>query len=137
MPISEDQSIREVLGMSPVAVVGCSRSPEKDAHQVPAFLAERGYEIIPVNPSADEILGRSAYPSLADVPTDVGTVCVFRPSEEVPGIVDEAIERDDVAAIWLQLNIRHPAATARAEEAGIVVVEDRCMKIEHERLVGV
>jgi predicted CoA-binding protein len=70
------------------------------------------------------------------VPDEVDLVDVFRPSEEVPGIVDEALARDDVAAVWMQLGIRDDEAAARAEEAGLHVVQDRCMKVEHQRLVA-
>lgn len=135
MPITDDQSVREILGLSPVAVVGCSRSPEKAAHSVPAYLLEHGIDIIPVNPHAEEIFGRRAYPSLEAIDREVSVVTVFRPSEEVPGIVDVAIRRDDVVAIWLQRGINHPDALERAENEGIVVVADRCMRTEHRRLI--
>lgn len=134
MPIVDDQSVKEVLGLEPVAVVGCSRFPGKAAHDVPRYLADQGYDIIPVNPNADEILGREAVPSLGDIDREIRLVNVFRPSDEVAGIVDEALTRDDVRAIWLQLGITDDEALARAEEAGLVTIQDRCMKVEHQRL---
>lgn len=134
MPLADDQSIKEVLGMDPIAVVGCSRKPGKAAHDIPRFLIDQGHDVIPVNPNADEIFGRVALPSLAAVDQEISLVNVFRPSEEVPGIVEAALERDDIRAIWLQLGITDDEALARAERAGLVTVQDRCMKIEHQRL---
>jgi len=134
MPLRTDEELREALSGNRVAVVGCSTTPGKEAHEIPAYLADHGYDVVPVNPYADEVLGREAYDSLGDVPGKVDIVDVFRPSDEVAGIVDEAIERGDVDVLWTQLGIRDPEATAHAEEAGIGVVEDMCMKVEHRRL---
>ena len=136
MPVEDDDSLEEVLGYETVAVVGCSSNPRKDAHRIPRYLLERGYEIVPVNPTAEEIFGRQAYDSLSDVEEVVDLVNVFRPSEEVAGIVEEAIAREDVRAIWTQLGIRDSEAARRAEEEGLTVVQDRCMKVEHGRLMG-
>jgi len=136
MPVESDAELREILGLETIAVVGCSATPGKDAHEIPKYLLEHGYEVIPVNPFADEIFGRTAYDSLSDVEEEVDIVNVFRPSEEVSGIVDEAIQRDDVLVVWTQLGIRDAAAATRAEEAGKTVVQDRCMKVEHGRLVA-
>lgn len=139
MPVSDDDGLRELLSMDPIAVVGCSSTPGKPAHDVPAYLQEHGYDIIPVNPYADEILGREAYDSLADVNEDVELVDVFRPSDEVAGILDEVLarhdDRGDVRGVWLQLGISDDDAIARAEEAGLTATQDRCMKVEHGRLV--
>lgn len=136
MPVEDDDSLGELLDYDVIAVVGCSSNPRKDAHRVPRYLLERGYEIVPVNPTADEIFGRRTSDTLAEVDEEVELVNVFRPSEEVSGIVDEAIDREDVLAIWTQLGIRDPEAARRAEEAGLTVVQDRCMKAEHWRLMG-
>jgi predicted CoA-binding protein len=136
MPVESDAELRELLGLERVAVVGCSTTPGKDAHDVPKYLLDHGYDVVPVNPYADEVFGREALDSLSDVEDPVDVVDVFRPSEELPGIVDDAVERGDVTALWTQLGIRDRAVTDRAEETGIVVVEDRCMKVEHERLCG-
>ena len=139
MPVTDDEGLRELLSFDPVAVIGCSSTPGKDAHETPKYLADHGYEVIPVNPNADEILGREADDSLADVEEAVKLVDVFRPSEEVPGIVDEVIERresrGDVEGLWLQLGITDDDALARAEEAGLKATQDRCMKVEHRRLL--
>ncbi|WP_254271569.1 CoA-binding protein [Haloarcula marina] len=136
MPVTDDDELREILGLNRVAVVGCSASPGKDAHEIPKYLIEQGYDVVPVNPFADEIFGREVYDSLADVPGEVDIVDVFRPSEEVSGIVDEALARDDDAVIWLQLGIHDDEAVERAEEAGRRVVQDRCMKPTHQRLLA-
>lgn len=134
MPLADDQSIKEVLGLDPVAVVGCSRSPGKPAHDVPKYLIDQGYEIHPINPNADEVLGRPSVDSVADLAKDVSLVNVFRPPEDVPAIVDQVLERPNVKAIWLQLGITHEDALARAEDEGLVTVQNRCMRIEHQRL---
>lgn len=140
MPTTDDEGLAELLDVDRIAVIGCSTTPGKAAHDVPAYLQRHGYEVHPVNPFADEVLGRPAHDSLADVPEPVDLVDVFRPSEEVPGIVDETIERreghGDVEGLWLQLGISDDAAAERAETAGLRVVQDRCIKVEHGRLVG-
>ncbi|MFB6304775.1 MAG: CoA-binding protein [Haloferacaceae archaeon] len=139
MAVTDDAGLRELLELDRIAVIGCSTTPGKAAHDVPAYLKRHGYEIYPVNPFADEVLGRPARDSLADVSETVDLVDVFRPSDEVPGIVDEVIarreERGDVEALWLQLGIEHDEAAARAEDAGLRVVQDRCIKVEHGRLM--
>ena len=136
MPVESDAELREVLGMERIAVVGCSSTPGKDAHEIPKYMLENGYEVIPVNPTADEIFGRPAYDSVADVEETVDVVNVFRPSDEVAGIVDEVLDRDDVAVVWTQLGIADDAAADRAEDAGLRVVQDKCIKVEHQRLVA-
>ena len=135
MPVESDAELREILGMTRVAVVGCSTTPGKDAHEIPKYLLNHGYEVIPVNPTADEILGREAYDSLSEVEEEVDIVNVFRPSDEVAGIVEEALDREDVAVVWTQLGIADDEAAERAEDAGKRVVQDKCAKVEHERLV--
>jgi predicted CoA-binding protein len=140
VPVTDDAGLRDLLDLRRVAVIGCSTTPGKAAHEVPAYLDRHGYEIHPVNPYADEIFGRPAVDTLAAVAATVDLVTVFRPSEEVPGIVDAALERHadrgDAGAVWLQLGIRDDAAAARAEAAGLRIVQDRCMRIEHGRLVA-
>jgi predicted CoA-binding protein len=136
MPVTSDDELRDILQADTIAVVGCSASPGKAAHEIPAYMARHGYDVIPVNPYADEVLGREASDTLADVEEAVDMVDVFRPSDEVPGIVDEALERDDVETVWLQLGITHDEAGNRVEAAGKQFVQDRCLKVEHRRLVG-
>lgn len=134
MTIQADTEMERILDHETIAVVGCSTSPGKAAHDIPKYLLDHEYEVIPVNPFAEEVLGRRAYDSLSDIPDTVDVVDVFRPSEEIPGIVDETLEREDVQAIWLQLGISHDEAANRAEEAGLAVVQDKCIKVEHRRL---
>jgi predicted CoA-binding protein len=99
-------------------------------------MRDQGYEVIPVNPYADEVFGREAADSLSEVAGTVDLVDVFRPSEEVPGIVDEALNRDDITGVWLQLGITHDEAGERVEAAGKAFVQDRCLKVEHQRLLA-
>ncbi|WP_276253795.1 CoA-binding protein [Halomontanus rarus] len=138
MPVESDEAIRDILELQRIAVIGCSSTPGKAAHDVPMYLLEHGYDVIPVNPSADEIFDRPAADSLSDVDVDadIDVVCVFRPSDEVSGIVDEALAREDVDVVWTQLGIGDDEAAGRAEDAGKTVVQDRCMKVEHRRLVA-
>ena len=118
-----------------IAVVGASKNPEKDAHRIPKYLQEQGYRIIPVNPTADVILGEKAYKSLSDVREPYDVVDIFRPSEDVPPIVDEAI-RGPAKVIWMQLGIENDAAARKAEAAGKIVVQNACMMIAHRRLIA-
>jgi predicted CoA-binding protein len=140
MPTTDDEGLDRLLDAETIAVIGCSTTPGKAAHDVPAYLQRHGYRIVPVNPFADEVLGERAYDALADVEEEVDLVNVFRPSEEVPGVVDEVRERHaargDAAAMWLQLGISHDEAAAAAEADGIEVVQNKCMKVEHGRLRG-
>ncbi|WP_049916358.1 CoA-binding protein [Natrialba magadii] len=134
--ISEPDALREILKSETIAVVGCSRTPGKAANGVPAYLLEQGYDVIPVNPFADEIFGREAFESLADVAeqSDVDIVCVFRPSEEVADVVESVLEHEVGEVIWLQQGIRDDQAAERAMDAGYRVVQDRCLKVDHRRL---
>ena len=134
MPVTSDEELRELLALDRIAVVGCSSTPGKAANEVPNHLLEHGYEVIPVNPFVEEIFGRIAYDSLADVAGRVDLVDVFRPSDEVAGIVDEALARDDVRGVWLQLGITDSEAGDRVEAAGRAFVQDRCIEVEHRRL---
>ncbi|WP_440991346.1 CoA-binding protein [Haloarchaeobius baliensis] len=136
MPIQTDAELEHIFDLDTIAVVGCSTTPGKAAHDVPKYMQTMGYDIVPVNPFADEVLGERAFDSLAEVDREVDIVDVFRPSEEVAGIVDEVLERDDVQALWLQLGIADDEAAARAEAAGLLVVQNKCIKVEHSRLRG-
>jgi predicted CoA-binding protein len=133
-----DASIKGLLERSrTIAVVGVSNKPERDSHRVAAYLQRAGYRVIPVNPALDEVLGQPCYPDLASIPDDVEVdiVDVFRRPDFVPGIADEAIDRG-AGALWLQLGISHADAERRAAEAGLEVVSNRCIKVEHGRLIG-
>ncbi len=115
------------------AVVGCSPDPGRDSHRIAALLQRRGFRVIPVNPAASVILGERCFPSLAEVGEPVDVVDVFRRASEAGAHVDEAIEIG-AKAVWLQLGVIDDAAAARAREAGLRVVMDRCPAIELPRL---
>jgi len=112
-----------------IAVVGASNDSEKPAGFVPAYLQEHGYRIIPVNPTETEVLGEKSYPDLGSVPEPVEVVDIFRPSEDVPPVVEQAIEIG-AKAVWMQTGIVNEEAAQKAREAGLEVVMDRCMKTE-------
>ncbi|MCL4435127.1 MAG: CoA-binding protein [Thaumarchaeota archaeon] len=138
----QEEDIEDILSRSKtIAVIGLSRSPGKDSYRVAQYLQSQGYRIVPVNPSAEEILGERSYPSLQDLPDNlkrsVDVVDIFRPSEDVPPIVDQAVEVQRrlgrPSVIWMQLGIVNEAAAHRALAAGLKVVMNRCMEIEHRR----
>ncbi len=135
-----DDLLRDLLQNSPtIAMVGASANPSRPSNGVMRYLLEHGFRVIPINPGHAEskILGQTAYARLADVPEPIDIVDIFRRPEFVGGVVDEALQlRTPPKAIWMQLGIRDDAAAARAEAAGIAVVMNRCIKIEHSRLVG-
>lgn len=118
-----------------IAVVGLSTEKTKASNMVASYLQDEGYRIIPIHPKADEILGEKAYKSLRDVPEPIDIVDIFRPAAEVAGITDEAIAIG-AKAIWQQLRIIDLDAADRALAAGLIVVVDRCIKMEHGRYCG-
>jgi len=128
-----DEQIKKFYSLKNIAVVGMSKNPEKAAHYVPKYLGEKGFNIIPVNPTATEILGKKSYPTLLDVPVSIDVVDVFRPSDQVRPVVEEAIKVKP-KVIWLQEGIHNHEAEILAEKAGIEVVFNRCMLAEHRRL---
>ena len=117
-----------------IAVVGLSADADKPSHEVAAYLQQAGFRIIPVNPACQEILGEKCYPTLAEVPLEVEIVDVFRRSEFLPEIVEQAIAKG-AKVVWMQEGVVNEAAAARAEAAGLAVVMDRCLLKEHVRLV--
>jgi predicted CoA-binding protein len=134
--------IREILTRyKTVAVVGLSREPDKDSYRVSAYLKEHGFRIIPVNPFADEVLGERSYKSLLDIPTEiqrtVEVVDVFRPAKDVPPIVDQAVKLKEMYGkpyvVWMQLGIVNEQAAETAKQAGLTVVMNKCMMVEHKR----
>ena len=140
-----DEGIREILKRyTTVAVVGLSRNPSKASYEVAEYLQSRGYRIVPINPVADEILGEKSYGSLLELPEElkrsVEIVDLFRPSEAVPPFVEDAIKlREEFGApevIWMQLGIVNEEAAEMARGAGMTVIMDRCMKVEHRRLLS-
>ena len=128
-----DEEIKEIYSLENVAVIGISKNQEKAAHYVPKYLAENGYNIIPINPSADEILNKKCYPSINDVDESIDIVDVFRPSDQVLPFVKDAIKKKP-KVIWLQEGIHNTEAEELARKEGIKVVFNRCMLAEHQRL---
>jgi predicted CoA-binding protein len=129
-----DATIQEVLATSrTVAVVGCSPNPERDSHRIAKLLQARGHRVIPVNPGQRSILGETCYASLRDIPEPVDMVDIFRRSEEVAPIVDDAIAVG-ARIVWMQLGVIDEQAAAKAQNAGLTVVMDRCPAIEYRRL---
>jgi predicted CoA-binding protein len=127
---------QEILEQSKViAVVGLSPKPHRDSHGVAKYLQKQGYRVVPVNPRADTILGEKAYPDLASIPEQVDVVDIFRKAEDVPPIVDEAIDIG-AKAVWMQLGIVNEEAALKARTAGLGVVMDRCMLVEHRNLAS-
>jgi predicted CoA-binding protein len=132
--VSTDEVVERILtSYSTITVVGASDDPVKAAHYVPRHMQQHGWRIIPVNPRGGTIVGEPAYPSLADVPEEVGLVDVFRPSRDTPEVARQAVAAG-ATALWLQLGIASAQARAIAEEAGLLYVEDRCLIIEQRRL---
>lgn len=136
----EDGYVADILKtVKTIAVVGASPNPSRPSHGVMGFLLSKGYRVIPVNPgqAGKTILGRAVYGRLADIPEPVDMVDVFRASDHVSAVVDEALALDPPPkVIWTQLGVRDDGAAARAEAAGLRVVQDRCPAIEYPRLVG-
>jgi predicted CoA-binding protein len=131
-----DDQIKEILETThTIATVGFSSNPEKPSHDVPRYLKSQGYRVIPVNPSVDEILGEKSYPDLPSIPEKIDVVQIFRPSQDVPPIIDEAIQIG-AKVVWMQEGIVNLAAAETAQAAGLQVVMDRCMRREHRRLIG-
>jgi uncharacterized protein len=118
-----------------IAVVGLSTDPGRPSYAVAAYLQRAGYRIIPVNPKAKVILGEICYPDVASIPHPVDLVDVFRRPEDLTAVARDAIE-GGARAIWFQLGLIHPEAEDLARTAGLAVVSDRCLKIEHARLSG-
>jgi predicted CoA-binding protein len=113
-----------------IAVVGISSKPDRASNGVSRYMLRSGYEIIPVNPMETEVLGLTCYPDLASVPGEIDMVNIFRKSEDVPPVVEEAIARG-AKAIWMQLGVVNESAAERARAAGLAVVMDRCLMVEH------
>lgn len=127
--------IRRILKFRNIAVVGMSKNEEKPAHFVPKYLIDHGYNVIPVNPTVNEILGKKSYPTVSEIPENVDVVDIFRRSEDVPAVVNDAITKKGLKVIWMQSGIYNEAAERKAIENGIDVVFNRCMMVEHRHLL--
>lgn len=133
-----DDQLRELLvSVRTVAVVGIKAGDRDDAYRIPRYMQAHGYRIIPVSPKLERVLGQPALPSVAEIREPVDLVNLFRDSRHIPGHVDEILALSTLPrAVWMQLGIRHDAAARRLAEAGVAVVQDRCLMVEHERLLG-
>ncbi|MDW0165275.1 MAG: CoA-binding protein [Nitrososphaeraceae archaeon] len=129
-----DNEIRKMYNFKNIAVVGMSRDPVKAAHFVPKYMIERGYNIIPVNPSANEILGKRTYAKVSDIKSQVDMIDVFRPSEDVYSVVEDSVKKPGLKVIWLQEGIHNAEAEKMALDNKINVVFNRCIMAEHIRL---
>jgi uncharacterized protein len=137
MDITNDsRALRNLLEKSKrIAVVGCSPNPSRDSHRIARYLIGAGYDVIPVNPGQDQVLGRDCYPDVASIPGGVDLVDVFRSPEHVPPVVEDAIAAK-APAIWLQLGVGNEEAEERASEAGLQVVTELCIMVVHANLLG-
>ncbi|EGL18982.1 MULTISPECIES: CoA-binding protein [unclassified Paenibacillus] len=126
---SRDEIKTLLASAGPIAVVGLSDNPERVSHMVSAAMKSRGYEIIPVNPNADVILGGQSYASLSDIPGNVDIVNVFRRSDQVVPIAEEAV-RMGAKVLWLQQGVYNEEAAEIAQRGGLTVIMDRCIKVE-------
>jgi len=133
--MSAEERLRILERYRRIAIVGLSANPMRPSHFVAIYMLSKGYEIIPVNPREKQILGRACYASVRDVPPPVEIVDIFRETAAVPGVVDDAIAAG-AKVVWMQLGIVHEEAAERARQAGLEVVMDRCVKIEHARFFG-
>ena len=129
-----DKQIKKILEMKNVVVIGMSRHSEKAAHFVPKYLHENGFNITPVNPTADEILEKKCFKEINDVHDEIDIIDIFRPSDQVLPIIKDAIKKNP-KVIWLQEGIHNEEAEQLARDAGIEVVYNRCMLAEHQRLM--
>ena len=132
-----DSELQDILEQAhSVAVVGIKDLESEDAYRIPQYMQAHGYRIVPVNPKLDGVLGQRAYATLEDVDEPVDIVNLFRAAEHIPGHVDEILAMDPKPkAVWMQLGIHHGAAAARIRAAGIAVVQDKCIMVEHRRLL--
>ena len=140
LPLSNasDAEIDGILARTrTIAVVGISNKPDRDSYRVAEYLQRHGYRIVPVNPAVQEVLGARSYPDLGAIPPDVAidVVDIFRKPEFIPAVVDGAIARG-ARVVWMQLGLAHNAAAEKARAAGLAVVMDRCLKVEHMRWAG-
>ena len=140
MPDYSDQHLRSILQRTrTVAIVGVSMNPVRPSYYVARYLSLKGFNVIPVNPghAGKDLFGRTVRGSLLDISEPVDMVDIFRRSESVPPIVDEALEAfPSLGTIWMQIGVEHPDAAAKAETRGVDVVMNRCPKIEYQRLFG-
>ena len=129
-----DEQIRDILSLKKVVVIGMSKNSQKAAHFVPKYLSDNGYDITPVNPTSEEILGKKCYNSISEINEEIEIVDIFRPSDQVLPFVQEAIKKKP-KVIWMQEGIHNSEAEELARKEGITVIFNRCMLAEHRRLL--
>lgn len=134
-PKLKEQIVSILTQYKRVAVVGLSPRPERPSHEIASYLIENGYEVYGVRPAQTEILGRPCFSSLKEVPKPLEIVNVFRAPENVPEVADLAIA-EGAKVLWLQLGITHPEAEKRARDAGLIVISNRCVLVDHSRFCG-
>jgi len=128
-----DEEIKDVFTLKKIAVVGMSRYLIKAAHFVPKYLSEQGFDITPINPTTNEILGKKCYPNISSIQHPIDVIDIFRPSEQVLSVIQDAIKKKP-KVIWLQEGIHNVEAEKLAMKEGIIVIFNRCMLAEHKRL---
>ena len=134
--MNSDQMMKDILlSTKTIASVGVSSNPGKESYGIVHYLKSQGYRIIPVNPTADEVLGEKSYPDLESIPEKIDVVQVFRKPEDVPPVVESAI-KVGAKTVWMQEGIVNEEAAQKAREAGLQVVMDACMRVTHRRLIG-
>ena len=134
--MDRDSDLKEILlSAKTIASVGVSSNPNKESYRIASYLKAQGYRVIPVNPTAPEIMGETSYPDLQSVPEKIDIVQVFRKPEDVPPVVDDAIKAG-AKVIWMQEGIVHEEAAEKARKAGLQVVMDTCMRVAHRTLIG-
>jgi len=131
-----DEEIKNIYALKNIAIVGMSKKIGKAANYVPKYLIDHGYNVIPVNPTASEILGKKSYSVVSGVPDRIDLVDIFRPSDEVLAVVTDVLKKQGIKVIWMQEGIYSQEAEQIAKEKGIEVVYNRCMLEEHKRLFG-
>jgi uncharacterized protein len=129
-----DDEIKKFYTLKNIAVVGMSKNEDKPAHYVPKYLIDHGYNVIPVNPTATEILGRKSYPTVSSIPDKIDIIDIFRRSEDVPSVVEDVMKKEGIKVIWMQEGISSKEAEKIAKEKDISTVYNRCMMAEHKRL---
>jgi predicted CoA-binding protein len=130
---SSDEIKKILTGVKKIAIVGLSPKEERDSHKVAKYLLDHGYDVVPVNPGQKEILGKTCFKTLKDIPFPIDVADLFLNPRRIPPIVEQAIEIG-VKVIWMQLGVIHNEAARKAREAGVIVVMDKCIKQEHEEM---
>jgi len=136
--MESDEQLRDLLESAhSIAVIGIKERESEDAYRIPLYMHKAGYEILPVNPKLDRVLDRPCVDRIGELSRPVDIVNLFRASENVPGHIDEILALDPPPkAVWMQLGIHHGPSAQRLREAGIQVVQDRCIMVDHRRLIG-